>query len=201
VFFLWALAVLYPSRCVGCGRTGRVFCPGCRPAADAARRLRGGALPVLAAGRYAGVLRRAVLLYKRGRRDAGEALADLVSDSLGPLVPRDVVLVPVPTTARRRRARGFDQGALLARGVGARTGLPVLLVLAQVAGDAQRGRSRAARLAGRNRFGCTAPDLVAGARVLIVDDVMTTGATLHDAARVLTRSGAHVLGAVVIAYA
>ena len=195
------LDLVFPSRCVGCDRIGGVFCAACRPRAEAARRTIDGTFAIGAAGRYAGVLRRAVLLYKRGRRDAGDALADLVADRLGALLPRGVLLVPVPTTRGRSRARGFDQGVRLARALGVRTGLPVLLALAQTAGDAQRGRSRAARLAGRGRFACNAPELVAGTRVVLVDDVLTTGATLRDCAETLERCGAVVEAAVVIAYA
>jgi ComF family protein len=200
VLFSRAFDALFPSRCIGCGRTGGVFCAACRPQPAAARRL-DGPLPVAAAGRYAGVLRQAILLYKRGRRDAGDALADLVAERFASFLPRGTILVPVPTTPRRRRARGFDQSVRLARALGARTDLPVLLALAQVAGDAQRGRSRAARLSARDRFACTAPDLVAGARLVLVDDVMTTGATLRDCADALARCGAVVEAAIVVAYA
>jgi ComF family protein len=163
--------------------------------------VRDGDLAILAAGRYAGVLRRAILLYKRGRRDAGDALAALLADRLAELLPRAAVLVPVPTSPRRRRARGFDQSVRLARELGVHSGLPVILALAQVAGDAQRGRSRGARLAARGRFECTAAALVAGMRVVLVDDVVTTGATLRDCAATLERCGAFVESAAVLAYA
>jgi ComF family protein len=193
--------VMFPTRCVGCGRVGRIFCAGCRPQEAASRRLTLGGLVVTAAGRYAGVLRRAILLYKRGRRDAGDALAALLADRVLATIPAGMLLVPVPTTHRRRRARGFDQSARLAAELGVRAGLPVLVALEQVAGDAQRGRSRSARLRARGRFACTSPDLIAGADIVLVDDVVTTGATLRDCAATLERHGATVREAVVLAYA
>jgi ComF family protein len=192
---------LFPSRCLGCRRVGGVFCPACRPRPEASRRLPGGGLAVVAAGRYAGILRRAILLYKRGRRDAGDELAALLADRVVSSLEADALLVPVPTTASRRRARGFDHSLNLARELGRRAGRPVVVALVQVAGDAQRGRSRRARLAASGRFACCAPALVAGTRIVLVDDVLTTGATLRDCARTLERSGATVTGAVVLAYA
>jgi predicted amidophosphoribosyltransferase len=194
--------VLFPTRCVGCGRIGATFCDACRPRPEAARRVYGAhGLAVDAAGRYAGVLRSAILLYKRGRRDAGDALSTLLADRVAASLPEDCILVPVPTTRSRRGDRGFDQSVRLARGLGARTGAPVLVALAQVAGDAQRGRTRARRVAARGRFACIAPNVIAEARVVLVDDVMTTGATLEDCVRTLERHGGVVAGAVVLAYA
>ncbi len=194
--------VLFPTRCVGCGRIGATFCDACRPCPEAARRIYGAnGLAIDAAGRYAGVLRSAILLYKRGRRDAGDALSALLADRVAESLPRNCVLVPVPTTRSRRGERGFDQSVRLARGLGMRTDTPVLLALEQVAGDAQRGRTRARRLAARGRFACIARELIGGARVVLVDDVMTTGATLEDCAREVARHGGVVAGAVVVAYA
>jgi ComF family protein len=194
--------ILFPTRCVGCRRTGATFCDACRPRPEAARRVYGArGLPIDAAGRYAGVLRSAILLYKRGRRDAGDALSALLADRVAASLPPDCILVPVPTTRVRSDVRGFDQSVRLARALGARTDTPVLLALAQVAGDAQRGRSRARRLAARGRFACIAREVIAGARVVLVDDVMTTGATLEDCANALDRCGARVVAAVVLAYA
>jgi ComF family protein len=201
VYFARLFRTLYPARCVGCGRAGAIFCPGCRPHPSAIRDRYAGDLVVSAAGRYAGVLRRAILLYKRGRRDAGDELAALAAERLGARVASGVLLVPVPTTGRRRRRRGFDQGIRLARGIGLRLDRPVVLALAQVAGDAQRGRSRRERVAARGRFRCVAPHLLAGARIVLVDDVMTTGATLRDCAAALEREGAFVVGALVLAHA
>jgi predicted amidophosphoribosyltransferase len=141
------------------------------------------------------------LLYKRGRRDAGDALAALLVDRTLAALPAGTLLVPVPTTRRRRRSRGFDQSARLATELGARAGLPVVVALEQVAGDAQRGRSRTARLRARGRFACTFPNLIADAEIVLVDDVMTTGATLRDCVATLERHGATVREAVVLAYA
>ena len=100
---------------------------------------------------YEGTLRSAMLALKDGRRDVAEALGRAVAR----LVPQRIgVLVPIPTTARRRRVRGIDGVALVARYAAAIAGRVVLAALEQRAGDAQRGRSRADRLAAHGRFAC-----------------------------------------------
>jgi len=201
MFVTRALDALFPIGCIGCGRRGRALCEHCRPSASGRRLIPLGDFDVYALGRYTGVLRRAILAYKRGRCDVGDALAALLAERVAGDLPHDALLVPVPTVARRSRERGYDQSVRLARGLEGDTTRTVLLALRQTAGDGQRGRSRDARLAARGRFACAAPGLVAETEIVLVDDVMTTGATLRDCARVLEASGAVVGGAVVLAYA
>ncbi len=195
------LDALFPAACGGCRRPGAALCPACRPSPGSVARVRAGALTVCAAGSYNGGLRRAILAFKRGRRDCGAALGALFAERLAERVPPCAVIVPVPTAGVRRRERAFDQSVVLANVLGQAADVPVLAVLRQVKGDAQRGRSRAARLRARGRFACTAPSLVAGARIVLVDDVMTTGATLRDCAATLECSGAVVREACVLALA
>jgi len=195
------LAALFPSACIGCHVPGPALCAACAPDPRSVRRLATSQFDVYAVGRYGGTLRRAVLAYKRGRRDAGDALAALLLERVMPFVPRDAILVPVPTHAARRRERGFDQSVRLARACGGASDLPVVVALRQVAGDGQRGRDRSARLRARGRFACVAPDIIAGASIVLLDDVLTTGATLRDCAATLAACGAQVTAAVVIAYA
>jgi predicted amidophosphoribosyltransferase len=86
-------------------------------------------------------------------------------------------------------------------GIAARAaGASVIPALAHLTRDAQRGRTRAQRLDARGRFFCE-PHAVAGRRVVLFDDVCTTGATLEDSATALRAAGAGVHGAVVIASA
>ena len=106
------------------------------------------------------------------------------------------VVTWVPASAQRLRDRGVDHGALLARSVGAALGVPAIDLLARGAGPPQTGRPARER--------CTGPALrarerVAGRRVLVVDDVVTTGATMRSAARALGHGGARTVLAAAVA--
>ncbi len=187
------LDVVFPAQCAGCNALGNGFCDACGGRAETVR-LALPSLRVVAFGRYEKELRAAVLALKDGRRDVAEALGRLVAH----LVPAGAVLLPIPTTARRRRVRGIDGVAFVARSAAEIAGAEVLLALAHRSGDAQRGRSRAERLAARGRFTCDAAALSAR-RVILFDDVCTTGATLRDCAAAVRHAGGSVEEAVVVA--
>ena len=151
---------------------------------------------------YEGTGREIVARLKyRNARCVVPWLAGEMAALLGPKEPAtgrsaDVVTW-VPTTGARRRQRGFDQGKVLAVAVARRLGLPCRCLLRRRRGPPQTGRSRRQRLEGPSfevRSGMEVPP-----RVLLVDDVVTTGATLAGAARRLREAGAHDVTAVVAA--
>ena len=153
-------------------------------------------LDIISLGPYEGGLRRAVLALKSGRRDVARSFAERLCDFVAP----GELLVPVPTTAARRRERGFDGCELMAATIAQRMGITVRAGLAQIAGDRQRGRGRDARLSARGRFAWRDAPLN-GNTVTLLDDVVTTGATLEDCAAVLRAAGAVVEKAIVVARA
>ena len=139
---------------------------------------------------YRGAVRDMVAEFKfRSRRRAARSLAErLVADiRRDPSSPSIDVVTWAPTSRRRAGARGYDQSELLARIVARRLGVPCRRLLERERGLAQTGRSRGDRLQGpvfRARPMKDALD------VLVIDDVVTTGATLRAAAHALRLAGA-----------
>ena len=187
------LSLLFPPQCAVCDDVGTGLCERCFPASAEPLRFRTASLEVLALGAYEGALKRAILALKDGRRDVAASLGQ----RLRPYLWHAPAIVPVPTTVVRRLERGFDGCALLAR---AANEAAVLDKLVQTAGDAQRGRSRTQRLAATGRFRWRG-EALQGRRVVLLDDVVTTGSTLEDCAATLRMSGATVTSAVVVARA
>ena len=196
------LDAFYPPACAGCRAAGTALCLACVPRAGERVRFERAGVAIVAAGAYAGTLRRAILALKRGRRDVANPLGVLLARTLAREgISHRTLVVPVPTTSANASARGFDQGIALARAVAAYDGRPVLAILRKRAGRNQRGRNRLERLRASRRFEALQPRLLAGAEVVLLDDVVTTGATLADCAATLTACGARVRGAFVLAHA
>ena len=156
-------------------------------------------------GLYAGKLRQAVLRVKfSGDERLGARLGELLATTWGSLPQAgefdSPLIVPVPLHPSRRRERGFNQSELLAVGLARALRRQRAGAAPQVAKDClrrkratppQTGLSVAARRENlRSAFEVVKPDAVRGRRIVLVDDVMTTGATLSACARALKRAGA-----------
>lgn len=181
-----------PKRCPVCARPGPAPCPRCIAGLIREPLV---AVPVgldacWAAMAYDVAGQRIVssLKYRNARSLViwlGEQLAEAAID-----LDLDVVTW-APTTAAHRRRRGFDQAELLARQTGRYSGLAVRPTLVRLPGPSQTGRSLAERLEGPHfdlRRG--ASKVCAGRSIGLVDDVVTSGATLRAAARLLRVAGA-----------
>lgn len=211
------LAVFFPERCLGCGQViypGQGLCPACR---DKLPRVSFPVCPFCGCGQdrctcrgqgqtldgvvapwyYEGVARAAILRFKDGGREyaapylAGHMHEHLLACCKGILFD-GIVYVPMHKADLQRR--GFNQSHLLAQELGQLLNLPVLDILIKVQQTApQKGLNAAARagnVLGVFDIDPSAADQIQGKTLLLVDDVITTGATLHECAKMLKIYGA-----------
>ncbi|MGQ9516524.1 MAG: double zinc ribbon domain-containing protein [Anaerolineae bacterium] len=218
---------LFPIHCLGCHAPGAAICPTCagtiryptrqfcascgRPAeltrpGEICRHCLAG-LPALDADFSAafatGVLRQAIHQFKyAGQSHLAGPLADILLTWWRHYAFPVELVIPVPLHPLRERERGYNQARLLSRRFSAGAGLPHdphalqrhRPTRPQVGLNANQRRENVA-----GAFTCVAPSAVAGKRILLIDDVTTTGATLASAAQALRQAGASAVSALTIA--
>jgi ComF family protein len=210
------LDLLLPPACPGCGREGVAVCNGCLPFL-ARRRDEPAGVPLgLAASQprglvqlewccsYSGVARAALAALKYdGELRLVEVLAEQMSARWARAGIGGDVLVPVPVHAARLKQRGFDQAELLARATGRMLGLPVTTVLERATRTAAQHRlgrrARAANVGGAFTAKASAERQISGRWVVLIDDVVTTGATFSGCAAALYAAGAHAVSGLALA--
>jgi ComF family protein len=158
-------------------------------------------------GKYEATLLDAVHLFKyHGKISAGEALGRMMArapyDSLA--TGEYSLVIPVPLHPKRLRERGFNQSLVLSRQVSNRFNIPLdfLTLRRTVHTEAQvklSGRKRRTNV--RGAFEVTDKDRIKGHRIVLIDDVYTTGSTVTECSKVLMRNGAHEVAVLTLARA
>ncbi len=199
--FARLLDILYPPKCPFCGRlTGSIeeICSACWPLLP--RTTHAGARQTgeffdfcLSPLYYTGIAREAVLRYKfGGRASYAAAFASLMADTIRDhtIQPLDAVTW-VPLHPRRRRTRGYDQAELLARALAKELGLPCRATLKKIRSRKVQSSLGEPSQRRANVSGCyKALGSYKGKHLLLVDDVITSGATLSECTRMLMMAGA-----------
>ncbi len=212
---VWAatLDLLFPPRCVGCRTRGAWLCRTCREqvqpvlppicercgqgieSGDLCRACRRRPLAIdglRAAAYLEGPLRQAVHRFKyEGLRELVPMLGEILHEGYLQVTITCDVVVPVPLHQARQRQRGFNQATLLAQELSRRTGLPTASDLLRVRDtQPQVGLGAAARRDNvRDAFACRGRASLGGKRILLIDDVCTTGATMEACAAALYQTG------------
>jgi len=205
----WLLELLFPPRCVFCGRLtrGETVCAECRASlplcGDAGKAEFCSA--VAAPFRYEGRVRESILRYKfGGRRGYAAVYAGFLAETAERELAGKYDLVSwVPVSARRLRKRGYDQARLLAEKTAQLLGTQAVQTLAKPRDNPpQSGLDRPEkRRANVSGVYAVRGQSAAGRRVLLVDDIATTGATLSECARTLLMAGAEDVCGLVLAAA
>lgn len=213
--------VYAPHICVGCGVEGEIICLAClcatakaEPRCYRCKRtdsgwrtcqdcLLHGLHAVVVPCRYEQVAHDAVWQLKFGR---AQAAADVMAKPMAivgrPIILPGSVIVPAPTASSRVRARGYDQASLLAKALAKRTDGTYAPLLWRLGHQRQVGANRQQRqMQMHGAFYVRDERKVADRHIVLVDDVITTGATLEAAARVLLDTGALSVSAIAFARA
>lgn len=195
------IGVLAPHTCLGCGAEGRLLCPACasqltpvEPLCYRCQRLSSQGFTCLNCAsplarvrvvtNYSGPAKALIWQLKlNGAQAAARIIARHMALSLNDISP-DTTIVPVPTATSRARQRGYDQAKLLARELSRQSGLRYLDCLVRHGRTSQHGANRSERLQ-QLQGSFRIKRYVRNKQILLVDDVITTGATLEVAAKVL----------------
>jgi len=210
-----ALDAAFPATCAGCGQEGAAICAACITALDARRGLAGGTplgllsdvpAPLLQldwCAPFDGTVRRALHVLKYGgERRLAVPLGEAIARRWREVGAGGDLLVPVPVHEARRRERGYDQAELIAGVVADALRLPLRACLVRRRATEAQFRLGRERRAGNVRGAFVVagdPRSLQDRWVVLIDDVVTTGATLAACADALLDAGAMAVSAITVA--
>ncbi len=211
------LGIIAPHYCSGCGKTGTLLCDNCKydiiqepletcivcqcltGTDNLCRRCKVPYQKAWCVGERSDSLQRLIGVYKFRRAKAGYCdIAELLLSRL-PELPPSTIIVPIPTVGSHIRERGYDHMALIARYIAKKRGLVTQNVLVRKTNTKQRDASfRVRQQQAKQAFGCRGllePDVP----YVLIDDVVTTGATLYYSAQALRDGGANIIWVAAVA--
>ncbi len=222
-----AIGWVAPPQCVTCGREGSALCVACSTSeivpygqqcwlcnrvsagGRTCPKCRAGGSPrfVWITTNYAGAARDLIKIYKFGhQRAAARSLSQLMVETLhdfnspAELTKLNYLMVPIPTATSRIRQRGFDHSVLLAKTVGRQLGVECANSLGRLGQSRQLGAKKSERLfQTKDSYFVRLPRITKSRNILLIDDVITTGATLKAVTKVLRAAGAKRVDALVFA--
>lgn len=218
------LNIVFPRRCVSCGKVGAYFCKNCikkidyieMPFCPICQRaaIDGATHPICKTPRnidglfvlshYKGPIKAAVKLLKyQFVSDTVETLTDLLIDAYPKYIPKFDMFTSTPLFPKRFKLRGFNQAELLANSLGRKLKIPVnnkILIRVNFTKPQVDLRGDERRNNIRNSFICRDSEAIKGKYVGLIDDVSTTGATLFECAKVLKSNGANIVWGIVLAH-
>ena len=199
----WILDILYPPKCTMCrevlGQKDKHICPKCQKVLPTTKNggvLKGNFFTVCVSPLYyEDMVREALLRYKFHRMTSyAEFFGTQIAKCAEEYIESEVDIISwVPLSKQRLRKRGYDQAQLLAEIVSQQLGIPCIPVLVKVRnvspqskiGDAAKRRSNIA-----GAYSIIDDETIAGKKILLIDDIVTTGSTFSECARTLGSSGA-----------
>ncbi|MDP9249367.1 MAG: ComF family protein [bacterium] len=217
-FWHTILSAVFPEKCLGCGKAGTALCPECVAAWPGAERESAKWIFPVYDYRHP-LVKKALWLFKyKGKRGLAPTFAEIIYEmmleeisELGVMENfREPMLVPIPLSPKRLRERGYNQAELMCvelikiNALRRDTNISFAKNILTKTKDTEHQahiRDRRQRIENmRDTFSVPNPNLVAGQNIILVDDILTTGATLSEARRVLRDAGARKIIAFTVAH-
>lgn len=225
-FLMTIIDLFFPKSCLGCGRVGKYVCRQCidktpsasgvciyckRLAVDGASHVKcltkGGPTRFCAVWMYEGVVKKAIIALKyKFASEVAKDLQPLIVEQLdrwSSFFPAGTIIVPIPLAKKRRRWRGFNQVEGICSNIADTFGWKYIKLLERsIYIRPQAGldlSSRKKNIKGVFKFKNTSDYILKNTQVIIFDDVVTTGATVCEAAKVLSRAGLSTISVISLA--
>lgn len=214
--------IVFPIKCVSCGKNGRDFCIKCLSDSPPAERETAKWIFPLYDYRHPSMKKALWLLKYKGKKRLAESFAEIIYDKILEELSelsvmenfRNVILIPIPLSTKRYRERGYNQAELICKELikinNLRHGVDIknnfrlennILIKPKETEHQARIENRAERLKNIiGSFAIKSEETIKGRNIILIDDITTTGATLNEARKILKQAGARKIIAFTVAH-